>query len=107
MVMGQMREEGQSRPPGFEDSPPPPGPVHLQRSDPPQKPRNNQIKEGLPLCAHAYVFISYILPPPELLGSTSKPNGGNLGDKDASDFRSFKHGCANYSTPFKLRKSSL
>lgn len=63
MVMGQMREEGQSRPPGFEDSPPPPGPVHLQRADPPQKPRNNQIKEGLPLCAHAYVFISYIPPP--------------------------------------------
>lgn len=70
MIMGQMREEGLSRPLCFEDSPPPLGPVQLHRSDLPQNQETGQIKEGLPLCAHAYVLISDIFFP-ELLASTS------------------------------------
>lgn len=64
MVMGQMREEGWSRPLYFEDSPPPPRPVQLHHCNPTPKPRNRQDQRGLTfvctcLCMHLFWSVIF------------------------------------------------
>lgn len=103
--MGQMREEGESRPLCFEDSPSPPRPVQLHCFDPPQNQETGQIKGGLPLCAHASVLISSVFS--RASGLLKQPNGCSLRDKQMSDFRSFKRGFANYNTLNAAQKQPL
>lgn len=64
MVMGQMREEGWSRPLCFEDSPPPTRPVQLHHSNPTPKPRNRRDQRGLTfvctcLCMHLFWSVIF------------------------------------------------
>lgn len=64
MVMGQMREEGWSRPLCFEDSPSPPRPVQLHLPNPTPKPKNRQDQRGLTfvctcLCMHLFWSVIF------------------------------------------------
>ncbi len=64
MVMGQMREEGWSRPLCFEDSPSLPRPVQLHHSHPTPKPRNRRDQKGLTFvctCLCMHLFLPVIL----------------------------------------------